>query len=148
MVSCPSNVVPSDLFDRHRGDVVFMIIAIPGYRIPEFRISWLSIVIGAVGIVVWVGLSYLDAHYLRLGPRLGNIGEREAFNPFEVLKDYPTWMYQFLAIRFFGLVVVVPIVEEFFLRGFLMRYIDDPDWDEIPLGFAGTPALLGIVATP
>ena len=46
----------------------------------------------------------------------------------------PNWMWQFLAIRFFGLVVVVPIVEEFFVRGFLIRYVDDPDWDEQPLG--------------
>ncbi len=53
-------------------------------------------------------------------------------------------MWQFLTIRFFGLVCLVPLVEEFFIRGFLMRYIDDPDWDQIPLGTAGRWAILGV----
>ena len=35
------------------------------------------------------------------------MGGRTGFNPLEELKDNPTWAYGFLAIRFFGLVVVV-----------------------------------------
>jgi CAAX prenyl protease-like protein len=62
-------------------------------------------------------------------------------------------MWQFLAIRFFGLVLVVPFIEEFFLRGFLMRYCEDPDWDEIPLGVASpwvwvVPTVYGVIAHP
>ena len=33
----------------------------------------------------------------------------------------------FLAVRFFGLVVIVPIIEETFYRGFLLRYVTDLD---------------------
>ncbi|MDA0660928.1 MAG: CAAX prenyl protease-related protein [Planctomycetota bacterium] len=127
--------------------LITMVMAIPGYRIPPFRISWLSIVLGILGIVIWIGLFVLDRDYIGLGAKFGGLGEREAFNPFEKLKDNPTWMYQFLAIRFLGLVFVVPIVEEFFLRAFLLRYLDDPDWDEIPLGVAITPiGFWGILA--
>jgi CAAX prenyl protease-like protein len=91
----------------------------------------------------------LDKEYLGLSEMLSS--GRVAFNPFEELKDDPAWLRQFLAMRFLGLVVIVPIVEEFFIRGFLIRYVDDPDWDEIPLGEAKTagwlsPTIYGLVA--
>ena len=112
---------------------VLVVIVFAGYfRIPV-NFSFWSVIVGIAGIVVWVGLWWLDKHYLHVGEWVG-AGTRKAFNPFEVLKDDPTWMRQFLWIRFAGLVVIVPIVEEFFLRGFLMRYVDDPDWDEVPIG--------------
>lgn len=120
-----------------------------GYFRAPFRVSPLSVVVGVVGIVVWVGLSYLDREFLGLGQMLS--GDRTSFNPFEQLKETPRWMWQFLAIRFFGLVIIVPLVEEFFVRGFLIRYVDDPDWDEQPLGqakLAGwlSPTIYGVVA--
>ena len=59
---------------------------------------------------------------------------RSAFNPFEELADNQTFLYQFLALRLFGMIIIVPLIEEFFIRGFLMRYVDDPDWDEVPIG--------------
>lgn len=119
-----------------------------GYFKAPFKIHALSFLVGAVGIVVWIGLTELDRNYIGLS---GIWGGREAFNPFDELKDTPRWMYQFLAIRFFGLVCLVPLIEEFFVRGFLMRYVDDPDWDEIPLGQAQTfgwlsPTIYGVVA--
>ena len=72
-------------------------------------------------------------------------GAREAFNPFEELKDNPTWMWTFLGIRFWGLVIIIPFVEEFFLRGFLMRYIDSPDWDQEPIGKLTRLSAIGVV---
>ena len=70
----------------------------------------------------------------------------DAFNPLEELSSTPAWKMQFMAIRFFGLVCLVPIVEEFFLRGFLMRYIEHPDWDQIPLGMATKLSIIGVAA--
>ncbi len=131
---------------------VLVVIVFAGYfRIPV-NFSFWSVIVGIAGIVVWVGLWWLDKHYLHVGEWVG-LGKRKAFNPFEVLKDDPAWMRQFLWIRFAGLVVVVPIVEEFFLRGFLMRYVDDPDWDEIPIGqntWMGilAPTAYGVLAHP
>ncbi len=45
------------------------------------------------------------------------------------------------------------IIEEFFVRGFLIRYVDDPDWDELPLGQATwkgwlAPTVYGVIAHP
>jgi hypothetical protein len=137
--------------------LLFMIPFAWGYFKAPFRISAWSVLIGAVGIFVWVGLSELDRSTFDLGRKLGGYtGERPAFNPFSdessnPLRGNTTWLWSFLAIRFFGLVCVVPIIEEFFLRGFLMRYVDDIDWDEIPLGvarFGGwiTPTVYGLIA--
>ncbi len=116
-----------------------------GYFRAPLRISWLSFVVGVVGVVLWVALAYLYERYF------GSITERTGFNPFEKLKDDPTWMWTFLGIRFFGLVIIVPLIEEFFVRGWLMRWVDDPDWDEVPLGQATpkawiAPTVYGLVA--
>jgi CAAX prenyl protease-like protein len=131
------------------GTTLLMLLFGWGYFRVPLKISVLSVVVGVVGIVVWVGLAYVDREYIGLGQKLSS--GRPAFNPFETLKDNPRWMWQFLAIRFFGLVVVVPIVEEFFVRGFLIRYVDDPDWDEQPLGEAKlsgwlSPTVYGVIA--
>ncbi len=121
---------------------LIMLIAMPWYFKTPVNFSWLAIAIGVGGIFVWIGLYLLDKNLLHLGELFSS--SRAAFNPFDQLKDDPRWMWQFVSIRFAGLVLVVPVVEEFFLRGWLMRYIDDPDWDEIPLGEAGKWALIGV----
>lgn len=127
------------------GTAVLMLLAFPGYFKVPCRVSWLSVAVGVVGVVVWIGLIELDRRWLHLGQLLNPHG-RDAFNPFVELKGNPTWMWQFLAIRFTGLVLIVPFIEEFFLRGWLMRYIDDPDWDEMPIGEARRFPVFGLVA--
>ncbi|MEZ6118277.1 MAG: CPBP family glutamic-type intramembrane protease [Pirellulaceae bacterium] len=47
--------------------------------------------------------------------------------------------------------IIVPILEEFFVRGFLIRYVDDPDWDEMPIADANpwgwaSPTIYGVIA--
>ena len=131
------------------GTTLLMLMFGWGYFKAPFRVSFLSFVIGVVGVVVWIALAELDKNYLHLSELVSS--GRVSFNPFELLKDDPTWMWQFLAIRFFGLVIVVPITEEFFIRGFLMRYVEDPDWDELPLGEAkkwvwAVPTVYGVIA--
>ena len=104
----------------------------PGYRQFPWRLTPLAIVVGVAGGLLWIGLCALDwehAHLLPLLERWGlggliGAGERPAFNPFEQLAAQPAWAWTFLAVRFLGLVAVVPLVEEFFLRGFLMRVRD------------------------
>ena len=120
-----------------------MLCVIPGYLKVPFKVSWLAVVMGVAGFFVWIGLWWLDKNYLHLASWFGN-SAREAFDPWSELSDDPQWMYTFVVIRFIGLVIVVPIVEEFFLRGWLMRYIDDPDWDELPLGVVTRLNLIGI----
>ena len=99
-----------------------------------FSTSWLSVVVGAVGIVVWVGLCHLGIESALIGWfQVEDISMRSHFNPFaQIPEDWQ--LYLFLAIRFFGLVIMVPICEELLLRGLLMRYIESPDWWTISLG--------------
>jgi hypothetical protein len=51
----------------------------------------------------------------------------------------------FLALRTLGSVALVPIIEELFWRGWLMRWLIDPDFEKVPLG-KYTPAAFWIVA--
>jgi CAAX prenyl protease-like protein len=88
-------------------------------------VGWLlSVVLGVLVIVAWVGL---DGRY----PELSWLGKRTAFDP-AVMP--PAARYGFLALRFFGLVALVPLIEEMFYRSFLMRWIVDPDFTKVPIG--------------
>ncbi len=107
-----------------------------------WSISALAIPVGLVGIVLWVAISQLELEqqfWTWLG--LGNPGRRSEFNPFDLLSD-PVHRFAFFGLRFFGLVVVVPICEELFLRGFLMRIIENPQWWTVRLSELGTKTLL------
>ncbi len=126
------------------GTAILMLLAFPGYFKTKFSLSWWGLIVGVVGIVVWIGLVEIDRRFIHLGEYLSPHG-RDAFNPLKELAGNPTWKWQFMAIRFTGLVLIVPFIEEFFLRGWLMRYIDDPDWDQIPIGAAGQWAILGVI---
>jgi CAAX prenyl protease-like protein len=118
------------------------------------KISPISILVGVVGIVLWVGLCELHIErtiYQSIG--LSSLtSTRPAFNPFESLTD-PSQRNIFLALRFTLLVVLVPIVEELFLRGWLVRWIHDPNWEAISLknlSWAAlmTPCLYGVLTHP
>ena len=111
---------------------IVLFVVFPFYFRAPFKITYWSVVLGVAGIVVWVGLWWVKNHLLGLGDF--QKGSRAAFNPFVELADNKQWMWMFMGVRFWGLVIVVPFLEEFFLRGWLMRYIDHPDWDTVPLG--------------
>jgi uncharacterized protein len=116
----------------------------PGYGF-RFRISPLAVVVGVVGVALWIWICSLHLEPKLLGPLgLGWIvgsGERPAYNPLEQLATTPLLAYGFLAIRFLGLAVIVPIIEEFFLRGFVMRFATQEKWWEVPFGTASWTAI-------
>jgi CAAX prenyl protease-like protein len=124
-------------------------LVLPGYRQFPFRISLISILVGVAGIFIWVGLCRLDVEHAYIQPALDRVGlgsiigsgDRPAFDPFAELADHPVHAWMFLAIRFFGLALVVPVIEEFFLRGFVMRLAVDQNWWEVPFGKANRLAL-------
>jgi CAAX prenyl protease-like protein len=102
--------------------------------------------VGAVGVVLWVALCSLDLERKLLVP-LGlesiiGLGERPAYNPLERLAATPGWAYAYLAVRFLGLALVVPVIEEFFLRGFLMRFVVAQEWWTVPFGRVTLPAAI------
>ena len=108
----------------------------------------LAIGIGIVGAAVWVGLAMLQRYLVvRWGWDL-EAGKRSAFNPLVQLAQCHFCEYTFLAIRFVGLALVVPVIEEFFLRGFVMRFVVAADWWKVPFGTANRLAIVVGTAVP
>lgn len=136
--------------------VAAVVFVLPGYRKFPFRLSPLAVVVGVVGGGLWIGLCLLDWEHVYLLPLLERCGlgwiigagARSAFNPFEQFADQPAGAWAFLAVRFLGLVAVVPLIEEFFLRGFVMRFVMDREWWNVPFGKANTMAIVLGTAVP
>jgi uncharacterized protein len=121
----------------------------PGYRQFPLRVSPLAILVGIVGGALWIGLCMPRLEHTYLLPLLKQVGlgslmpDRPAFNPFDASYDLSAaWAWGFLAVRFFGLAVMVPLTEEFFLRGFMMRFVMERDWWEVPFGTASRLAIV------
>lgn len=94
------------------------------------RVSWLAVATGVVGIVLWVAFAELQLEKNALTAiGLGHLlPDRPALNPFS---EFPEAGFRtlFLVLRFSVLVVIVPIVEELFIRGWLVRWVNDVNWE-------------------
>lgn len=114
----------------------------PVYRPLIKPIGWKGIAIGIAGGLVWIGLCELEWERRWLAPILESIGlgglfgsgERSAFNPWEEYPGQPLAVAGYLLVRGLGLIVLVPVMEEYFLRGFLMRFLADDRWWKYPIG--------------
>jgi len=89
-----------------------------------------STLLGLLVFVVWVGPDLLwpsyRHHWLFQNSLTGS--PQSSLNPF-LHSDVA-----FLVFRIFGTAVLVPIIEELFWRGWLMRYLIKSDFEEVPLG--------------
>jgi uncharacterized protein len=86
----------------------------------------LGVLAGFLGLGLWLGLDALQPASLALGKRVG-------YNPFEAISS-PAVRYGFIAVRFIGLALLVPVLEEVFWRSFLLRFLTDQDkWQSLPL---------------
>ncbi|CAN2045202.1 CAAX prenyl protease-related protein [Candidatus Magnetomoraceae bacterium gMMP-1] len=94
-----------------------------------------GVIFGLAGIALWIGLSHLalEKYILEYLPEWLQPGPRMAFNPFQSIQN-PFACWSFIIIRFIGLAALVPIAEELFWRGFLMRWIISPEWEKQKLG--------------
>ncbi len=88
----------------------------------------------AVGLVVFAQWIVIDkwVPYPSLGTRLG-------FDPYAAIEN-PTMASAFIAVRLVGLIILVPIMEELFWRGFALRYFTDEDITTVPIGVFSTRA--------
>lgn len=96
----------------------------------------LAIAFGLVGLVAWIGISQLaiEQRLMEVAPFLKNIiGERVGYNVWKEIPSQPGAI-AFLAVRLIGLAIVVPIIEELFWRGFLLRYLIDERFNTVPIG--------------
>lgn len=91
--------------------------------------TWWPIALGAALVVPWVVLAAVQ----REAGWAATAIERSAFDPFAYFAT-AAGAWGFLLVRALGLVVVVPLIEELFLRGFLMRYVIDERFWTVPFG--------------
>ncbi|HWA83509.1 MAG TPA: CAAX prenyl protease-related protein [Fimbriimonadaceae bacterium] len=94
----------------------------------------LAVVLGLVLFAVWVGIEKYVVY--------PHLGDRSAYDPWQKIPD-PALRSAFVAVRFFGLVLVVPFMEELFWRSFGLRYATQTDFQALPIGkFSMTGALI------
>jgi CAAX prenyl protease-like protein len=84
---------------------------------------WLSVGVGVAGVVLWIGLDPLLVHYDQ--PLIGR-------NPFQLYPAEEAWVL--FGFRLLGITFVVPVMEELFWRGFLMRWLIKEDFTSVLLG--------------
>jgi CAAX prenyl protease-like protein len=122
----------------------------PGY--PKFtRFSFLSFVCGVVGVVLWVALAEFQksSGFNKLLSSFIST-DRPSFDPWnsDLHDNYPQIVWLFVVIRFVGLAIVVPLIEEMFLRGFVMRFTEQEKWWEVPWGTMTRNALIAGTVMP
>jgi CAAX prenyl protease-like protein len=110
----------------------------PAIRAWLGRPSWWPPLLGVALVVPWVVLAALQ----RDAGWAGGLHERSGFNPWEQFGSNSTAALAYLGLRGLGLVVVTPLVEELFLRGFFLRFIVKERFWEVPFGLL-TPAVAG-----
>lgn len=101
---------------------------------PHPRVG-LAVITGAGGVILWIGLSSLnlESRLTASFPVWLQPGDRAGFNPFETLSN-PALLVGFLLVRITALAILVPVAEELFWRGFLLRWIASKDWRRTPIG--------------
>lgn len=103
------------------------------WSIPKW--SW---IVGLFGAALWLALAI--GHWdwsLFSSMGFGSLRESAArgqLDPYAIFEQAPTKLTLFLVVRGIGLILLVPLAEELFLRGFLLRYIGEQDWHQRPFG--------------
>lgn len=97
-------------------------------------LGW-GILAGIVGVVVWIGLwkLNLERHIADILPSWLYSAERIGYDPFTAITS-TGGAWAFIAVRLCGLALVVPLMEEVFWRGFLIRYLVKDDFESVPVG--------------
>ena len=103
------------------------------YTLAPWRGLGLAVLLAVVGIAIWVAPAMLRDLFIERGfePQgwwdwLGMAERTKGFDPM-VAKESALWFNVTVGLRFARMVLVVPFVEELFWRGFLMRFLIDPD---------------------
>lgn len=99
------------------------------------NVVWSSVAVGLGVCVLWVVVDKVVPY--------PHVGTRSAFDPFAL--GTPFGIVGFLAARFYGLVLMVPVMEELLWRSFLLRYLTDVDFEAVPLTGFSPFALWGMV---
>jgi len=93
------------------------------YDFGSQRVVPLAIGVGLVVFVIWVSPQMIFGQPRRL----------DGFDP-SVFAGEATVYWATVLARFTRLVIVVPLIEEIFWRGFLQRYLIDERFETVPIG--------------
>jgi uncharacterized protein len=83
----------------------------------------LGLAVAVIAFVLWIS----PQAFFGFAPRTSG------FNP-DNLAGQQSLYWLTLILRFLRLVVVVPLIEEIFWRGFLLRYLIDEQFERVPIG--------------
>lgn len=92
----------------------------------------LALLVGLVGIVIWILPYHYIAGFAQTDGIFGLVGGSRKGVDLSLLGG--SGKVAFFLIRLLGSVVVVPIFEELFIRSFLWRYIISPDIARVTVG--------------
>jgi CAAX prenyl protease-like protein len=90
-----------------------------------------SIAIGIAVFLIWIGPDQLFGYGYRHSWLFDNALTGFASTTISKAMQANTW---FLALRIIGSVALVPVIEELFWRGWLMRWLIHPNFEKVPLG--------------
>ncbi len=104
----------------------------------------LAAVLGAAGLVVWLAFDWLQSAIPGLQSMIDAIMPegRAGYDPFSGEATFARTT--FVVVRMIGLVLIVPIMEEVFWRGFLARYLIADEFRNVAQG-TFTPVTFFIV---
>lgn len=93
----------------------------------SYDFAWLrglgfALLAGVVVLGIWITPQWL----------LGYPPRNDGFNPWFFGDGIPFWFNA--TLRMIRLVIVVPLLEEIFWRGFLLRYLEHDPFDQVPFG--------------
>ena len=106
------------------------------FRPLHLRALWTGVWVGVVGLVLWILPAELNRRFGWESEWLGMTSRaKPGFDP-NLIKDNPLGYWVSLSMRFIRMTVAVPILEELVMRGFLWRYLSNPDGDftQVPFG--------------
>ncbi len=85
---------------------------------------------GVVVFVIWINM---DRGFATMSKSKGH-------NPF--IFDNSILLYTIISFRLLGAAVVVPVFEEIFWRSFVIRYIINPRFEDVPVGMFTWPSFM------
>ena len=97
---------------------------------PTLREAGLAILVGVLVFGLWIKL---DAPWMQLG---------EATAPFVPLDVQGELMWPLIGVRWIGAALLVPVMEELFWRSFLMRWIENAQFEAVLPQRVGLKAVL------
>ena len=114
--------------------VVALLVAFFHSAIPKWNRQGmtLALIFGTLGCPIWIGLDWLQNEIAPVIQLNFMTSERTGFSP--TLHPLTVETLGFLVVRMIGLVLLVPLIEEIFWRGFLARYLIDESFEGVAHG--------------